>query len=165
MIKNSVVYAGSFDPMTLGHVDIVERTVALFPSREIHIVIANNRDKQHFFNFEQRLAIAKASLGHLDSIKIIGYDGIISDYAKQNNADVMIRGFRNHSDIDYELNLEQFTRKTSDMETVYLSPYTQHLNTSSSLVRMFLQTDNNNEAKSYMSEAGFETMTEILKTI
>lgn len=162
--RKVAIYPLSADPLTLGHIDIVERAIGLFPSRDIHVVIANNRDKNHFFTFEQRLEIAKASLSHLDDkIKIVGYEGIISNYANQNNVDVMIRGFRNHSDVDYELNLEQFTRKTSDMETIYLSPYTQHLNTSSSLVRMFLQSDNIIKSKTYLSTAGYETMTEILK--
>jgi len=158
------IFAGSYDPMTLGHIDIVERAIRLFPSRKIHIVIANNRDKKHFFDFETRLAIAKASLSHLsENLEIVSWAGIISDYANQHNADVMIRGIRDGHDLTYEFNLEQFTRKTSKMETSYLTPKNDHINTSSSLVRMFITSDNVSEAKSYMSKDGFYTMTEVLK--
>ena len=164
MNKKVVIYPLSADPMTLGHVDIVERSIRLFPSREIHIVIANNRDKKHYFNFDERLAISKASLAHLgDKVRIVSFEGIISDYANENNADVMIRGLRSSQDLEYEFNLEQFTRRTSKMETSYLTPTNEHINTSSSLVRMFVSTDNITEAKSYMAKDGFYTMSEILK--
>lgn len=162
--KKIAIFALSADPMTLGHVDIVERAIRLFPSRKIHVVIANNRDKKHFFDFEARLSIAKASLIHIaESIEIVSWSGLISDYANHNNADVMIRGVRTGVDMAYEFNLEQFTRKTSKMETSYLTPKNEHINTSSSLVRMFISTDNITEVKSYMGKYGFYTMTEILK--
>ena len=159
-----VIYAGSFDPMHLGHIDIIERAVSLFPSRKVTVIVANNRDKKHFLTIEQRMAITQDSLAHLDGkIDIIMYEGIISDYANENDADVMIRGIRSGTDFEYEFNLEQFTRKTSKMETSYLTPKNEHINTSSSLVRMFLQTNNTVEAKVYMSKEGFYRMTELIK--
>jgi pantetheine-phosphate adenylyltransferase len=75
----------------------------------------------------------------------------------------MIRGIRNSTDLDYEFNLEQFTRKTSQMETSYLTPDNAHINTSSSLVRMFLTTNNTSKAKEYMHINGFNTMIDMLQ--
>jgi len=163
-MTHKVIYPLSADPFTSGHKDIVQRMISLFPSREIHIIIANNRDKKHFFSSEERLDIVKASLDglNLKNTKIILFDGILSDYAKANNADVMIRGIRNATDLDYEIKLEQFTRNTSDVETVYLTPYTEHLNTSSSLVRMFLETNNIQEAEKFMCKDGYKKMLEIV---
>ena len=159
-----VIYAGSFDPIHNGHIDIIERAISLFPSRRVTIIVANNRDKKHFLSIEERIEIVKASLSHIsDKVDIIMYEGIISDYANENNADVMIRGIRSGTDLEYEFNLEQFTRRTSKMETSYLTPTNEHINTSSSLVRMFVSTDNITEAKSYMAKDGFYTMSEILK--
>ena len=164
MTDKIALYALSADPIHSGHVEIVERAVKLFISRKLHVVIANNRDKKHMFDIDERMSIAEASLSHLkDKIEIIKYDGIISDYAKEKNADVMVRGIRDGMDFSYEIQLEQFTRQTSSLETVYLSPYTPHLNTSSSLIRMFIKSDNIAEAKNYMCKEGFYIMEEILK--
>jgi len=158
------IYAGSFDVIHNGHISIIERAISLFPTRLITVIVANNRDKKHMFNVDDRMAIVTASLAHLsDKVEIISFGGIISQWANDNNADIMIRGLRDGNDLTYEFSLEQFTRGTSKMETIYLSPFTEHLNTSSSLVRMYLQTDNVSEAKRYMDKDGFYTMNNILK--
>lgn len=165
MTEKIAIYPLSADPMTSGHVDIIERTTKLFIARKVHVVIADNRDKNHMFTTDERMQIVEASLSHLkDKIEIVKYGGIISDYAKQHNADVMVRGIRNSTDFDYEIQLEQFTRQTSNVETVYLSPYTDHLNTSSSLIRMFIKSGNISEAKNFMCKNGFYVMEEILKS-
>jgi pantetheine-phosphate adenylyltransferase len=164
MTEKIAIYPGSFDPITNGHVDIIERATKLFIARKVHVVVANNRDKKHMFEIDERMAIAEASLSHLkDKIELVSFEGIISDYAKEKNADVLVRGIRDYTDFSYEIQLEQFTRQTSSLETVYLSPYTSHLNTSSSLVRMFIQSGNIAEAKNYMCKEGFYAMEEILK--
>lgn len=164
MTDKIAIYPGSFDPLTLGHLDVIERATKLFISRKLHVIIANNRDKKHMFDIDERMAIAEASLSHLkDKIELVSYEGIISDYAKEYDADVMVRGIRDGVDFSYEVQLEQFTRHTSRLETVYLSPYTQHLNTSSSLVRMFIKSGNIAEAKQYMQKNGYYVMEEILK--
>jgi len=158
------IYAGSFDIIHNGHISIIERAINLFPTRKITIIVANNRNKNHMFSAEKRMAIVKASLDHLsDKVEIIMYDGIVSDWANKHSADIMIRGLRDGNDLTYEFSLEQFTRGTSNMETIYLSPYTQHLNTSSSLLRMFIQTNNLDKVKNYISEEGFNTLYKILK--
>lgn len=164
MSEKIAIYAGSFDCIHSGHIEIIRRAVSLFPSRMVHVIVADNKNKKHFFTAEERYNIVIASLKDLEGkIKIVQFDGIISDYANDNNADVMIRGIRNATDLDYEIALEQFTRNTSKVETAYLTPYSEHLNTSSSLIRMFLQSDNVAEAKKYMDKDGFYTLTQILK--
>jgi pantetheine-phosphate adenylyltransferase len=158
-----VIYAGSFDPIHLGHIDIIERAISLFSSRKVTVIIANNRSKKHSFNIKDRMSIVQSALSHLKGkVDIISFEGIISDYANHNDADVMIRGIRNGTDLDYEFNLEQFTRKTSKMETSYLTPNNEHINTSSSLIRMFLDTDNLKQAKQFMNKKSFNKMKEIL---
>lgn len=164
MSEKIAIYAGSFDCIHSGHIEIIKRAVALFPTRIVHVIVADNRNKKHFFTADERYSIVEASLKELvGKIKIVKFDGIISNYANDNDADVMIRGIRDGVDLNYETALEQFTRNTSSAETVYLSPYTEHLNTSSSLIRMFLETDNVSEAKKYMDKDGFYTLTQILK--
>lgn len=164
MGERIVIYPLSADPLTLGHVDIIERAVSIFPSRTLHVVIASNRTKKHLFTIEERMAIAEASVKHLDGkIKIVEYPGIISDYVNEHGVEVIVRGIRNGVDFDYEIALEQFTRNTTSAETVYLSPKTAHLNTSSSLVRMFIESGNIAEAKNFMSKDGYYKMGEIIK--
>jgi pantetheine-phosphate adenylyltransferase len=162
-MKNAI-YAGSFDVIHNGHISIIERALELFPTRQVVVIVANNRDKKHYFSIDERMEIVNASLKHLKNknIKIIAYEGIISEWANKNNADIMIRGLRDGNDLTYEFSLEQFTRASSNLETIYLSPFTEHLNTSSSLIRMFLQTNNIDKAKNFMNEKGFETMVKIL---
>lgn len=160
-----VIYPLSADPFTLGHKNVVERTAQLFPDREIHVIVADNRDKKHFFSIEERISIVEASLGKLieKNVQVLGFDGILSDYATENEAGVIIRGIRNATDLDYEFKLEQFTRNTCPAETVYLTPLTDHLNTSSSLLRMFLQSGNTSKAEEFMDDKGFERMKEIIR--
>jgi pantetheine-phosphate adenylyltransferase len=162
-MKNKIIYPLSADPITSGHVDIIERIINLFPNDEIDIVIANNEKKKHLFSIQERLWIARSSCINLDrKVNIISYDGILSDYANNNNSTIMVRGIRNSTDFDYEINLEQFTRETSNLETIYLSPYTKHLNTSSSLVRNFILSGHMDKSHKFMEVNGFNKMKEIL---
>lgn len=156
------IYAGSFDVIHNGHIDVIKRALNLFPSREIVIIVANNRDKKHMFSAKERFSITKESLKDLN-VKVIMFDGLISDYANQNNGDVMIRGIRNGKDLDYEVDLEQMTRLTSNMETVYLTPYTEHIHTSSSAVRRLISINRSDLVCNYMDKNGFLKMKNILE--
>ena len=162
MKNNIVVYPGSFDPITKGHYDIIKRASSIFPKREIQVIVADNRDKKHMFSGEERFEIVQKTLVKLKNVKVILYDGILSDYLIENKVPVMIRGIRNSIDFEYESNLEQFTRDTSKTETVYLSPLIKHSNTSSSLVRNFIQFSNIEKIKKYVLN---ETYEEIIKII
>ncbi len=163
MTDSIIIFPLSADPMTAGHVSIVERAVKLFPDRTVHVVIADNPDKKCRFTIDQQLAIAKASLSHLgNKVVVVSHTGITTNYARKHNATVMIRGVRNGGDLEYEMGMEQFTRSTSDMETIYLSPYTEHTHTSSSLVRTFINCGHLEKTKQYMQPLGFSTMFEII---
>lgn len=163
-LEGITIYAGSFDPIHSGHIDIIDRAIDLFPTRKLTVIVANNRDKKHLFSIEDRLKITKKALNKYENkINIIEYDGIISEYATKNNAEVMIRGVRSGVDFDYEFNLEQFTRQTSNMETSYLTPKTKHINTSSSLLRMFISSNNSSKCKSYMELESYKLMRESVR--
>lgn len=165
MTDRIAIYAASFDPIHNGHIAIIDRATKLFIARKVHVIVASNLDKKHMFNIDERMEIVKNSLSHLkDKIEIISYSGIIADYINDNNVDVSVRGIRNSTDFSYEVQLEQFTRDTTGIETVYLSPYTNDLNTSSSLLRMFIQSGNIQEAKKYMNYNGCQTMVKILES-
>lgn len=153
------IYPGSFDPITLGHLNIIERALKIFD--EVIILVANNESKKHMFSFEERKNIVTESINDIQlpeekQLYVIGTTGLVSDSAKVLNADAIIRGVRNSTDLDYEIKLEQYTRNTCDAETIYLSPYTEHLNTSSSLVRMFLQTNKTDTIDKYLSKNAIE---------
>lgn len=165
MTDRIAIYAASFDPIHNGHIAIIDRASKLFIARKVHVIVANNLDKKHMFDIDERMKIVENSLAYLkDKIEIISYSGIIADYIKENNVDVSVRGIRNSTDFSYEVQLEQFTRDTTSIETVYLSPYTHDLNTSSSLLRMFIQSGNVQEAKKYMNYDGYNTMINLLKS-
>lgn len=157
----SAIYPGSFDPMTKGHIDIIEKALMVFD--EIFVVIAINPDKKHMFSIEERTEIVKRSLKDLNipegkSIKLIPYRGVISNLAKDLKITAMIRGMRNSHDMQDEYAIEQFTEKSTNKSvvTVYFSPSPQYIFTSSTLVRNFINCDYFEEAEKYMNKNAFE---------
>lgn len=149
------VYPGSFDPFTLGHLNILERAIRMFD--RIDIVVASNQSKKYMFTPDQRYRIVQLSTEHLGpSISVIPYPDIVADYIMDNKIDVILRGIRGSSDLDYEIKLEQYNRKACFAETIYLTPGTEHLNTSSTLVRMFLHTNKTELASEYVTENAME---------
>ncbi|NEW06293.1 pantetheine-phosphate adenylyltransferase [Paenibacillus sp. SYP-B3998] len=151
-----VAYAGSFDPITLGHTSVIERATSLFD--ELHILVANNRSKKHHFTIEQRTELVRLSIPEGRNIKIIAFEGIVADYVNNNGIKAVIRGIRNATDLEYELKLEQYMRTTTNADTIYLSPIMANMLTSSSLVRMFLTSGKSELAKAYMADLAFEQM-------
>lgn len=148
------VYPGSFDPFTLGHLNILERATKIFDS--VTVVIAQNSQKNHMFSAEQRCKIVLLSTNHLKNVKIIQHNGIVADFVNDENIDVIIRGIRGSTDLDHEIKLEQYNSKICTAETVYLTPKTDHLNTSSTLVRMFIESKQVNHLSNYVSKEAIE---------
>ncbi|TDF99585.1 pantetheine-phosphate adenylyltransferase [Paenibacillus piri] len=150
------VYAGSFDPITLGHLSVIERAFKLFEN--VHIVIANNRSKKHYFSLPQRTDLVRASIGNqfAGRVHVVPFEGVVANYINANQIDAVIRGIRNMTDLDYEFQMEQFIRNTTVADTVYLSPYTPDMLTSSSLVRMFFQSNKSELAKRYMHPDAYD---------
>ena len=128
------IYAGTFDPLTRGHEDLARRASMLFDS--LIMGIADSRAKKPFFALEERLEIAREVLGDLRNVEIVGFTGLLIDFARHQNARVVVRGLRAVSDFEYEFQLAGMNRNLNpDMETVFLTPSEQHMFTSATLVR------------------------------
>ena len=128
------IYPGTFDPLTRGHEDLVRRASTLFDS--VILGIADSRAKKPFFTLEERLEIAHEVLGDLPNLEIVGFTGLLIDFARQQKARVVVRGLRAVSDFEYEFQLAGMNRNLNpDMETVFLTPSEQHMFISATLVR------------------------------
>jgi len=132
MIK--AVYPGTFDPLTRGHEDLVRRASRLFGS--LVLGIADSRAKRTFFTLEERIAMAKEVLADVKNLTVVGFTGLLSDFTRQQNVRVVVRGLRAVSDFEYEFQLAGMNRELyPDMETVFLTPGEQHMFISATLVR------------------------------
>ena len=131
----SAMYPGTFDPITLGHEDLVRRASRLFD----HVVVAIARDtggKVPMFTFGERVEMAKHALAEHDNVEIRGYSGLTVEYARKNGYQVIVRGLRAVSDFEYEFQLANMNRAlTEDVETVFLTPTDRYTYISSTLVR------------------------------
>jgi pantetheine-phosphate adenylyltransferase len=129
------MYPGTFDPITLGHEDLVRRAARLFD----RVVVAIARDtggKQPMFSFDERVAMAEDALAEYQNVEIRGYSGLTVEYAKKHEHLVIIRGLRAVSDFEYEFQLANMNRAlTEDVETVFLTPTDKYTYISSTLVR------------------------------
>ena len=130
----TVLYPGTFDPITNGHVDLVERACRLFD--RVIVAIAASSKKNPLFTLEQRVALAQQVLGHLDNVEIVGFDVLLADFVREKNAQAVLRGLRAVSDFEYEFQLANMNRALApEMESLFLTP-AEHLSyISSSLVR------------------------------
>jgi pantetheine-phosphate adenylyltransferase len=129
------MYPGTFDPITLGHEDLVRRASRIFD----RVVVAIARDtggKVPLFTFDERVDMAEQALGDHGNVEIRGYSGLTVEYARQNGLAVIIRGLRAVSDFEYEFQLANMNRQlTEDVETVFLTPTDKYTYISSTLVR------------------------------
>ena len=119
MVK--AVFAGSFDPPTFGHLNIIERAQKLFS--EIHVVIAVNKNKSYCFSGEERLEMIQQLVSRWNNVSVHLWDSLIVDYAKKIKADVLIRGVRNDNDFLYEFDLAMMNKSLNpQIETLFLVP-------------------------------------------
>ncbi|GIU87239.1 MAG: phosphopantetheine adenylyltransferase [Acidimicrobiia bacterium] len=125
---------GSFDPVTNGHLDIIERTARLFDD-VIVAVIRNPQKTQSLFDLEERQDMLREVTAHLRNVRIDHFTGLLVDYAKQQGADAIVKGLRAVSDFDYELQMAQMNQRLSGIDTFFVSTSPQHSFLSSSLVR------------------------------
>ncbi|NVK25040.1 MAG: pantetheine-phosphate adenylyltransferase [Gammaproteobacteria bacterium] len=132
MIK--AIYPGTFDPITNGHIDIVERSASMFD--EVIVAIATSSRKQPLFDLAERVALAQQALSHVPNVKVEGFSGLLADYAKSHQAKVLVRGIRAVADFEYEYQLASVNRKLNpELESVLLTPSPDHAHISSSIVR------------------------------
>lgn len=136
-----LIFPGSFDPITVGHMDIITRAAELFDDAKIIVVVANNRDKEHFFSGEDRLKMVQLAIEEsgLDNVEAVLFEGIISDFILEHKVSAVIRSFRNHTDIEYEQKIEAFTKRTAKVQTIYFTTEEEHALVSSSLVRTLVK--------------------------
>ena len=137
MIKIAL-YPGTFDPITNGHFDIVERALRLFD--EVIIAVADSKEKNPMFTLEERVEMVKAAIKDLQNVRVVGFNNLTVELAKTLDATVLIRGLRAVSDFEFELQLGYLNNSLDEsLETVYLMPKLQHAFISSSIVRNLLK--------------------------
>ena len=134
MKKNSVIYPGTFDPVTNGHVDLAERAARLFD--RVVFAIAHSPKKTPFFSLEERISLSEEALSHLSNVSVMGFSGLLIDFARDQNTECVLRGLRAVADFEYEFQLANMNRAMyKEFESVFLTP-SEHLSyISSSLVR------------------------------
>ena len=127
------IFPGSFDPITLGHYDIIKRGISLFD--ELIIAIGINTDKKYMFSLEERINFVSDSFKDESRIKVVSYKGLTVDFAKEMDAEFILRGLRNPADFEFEKAIAHTNRRLSDIETVFLLTSSGKSYISSSIVR------------------------------
>ena len=128
------IYPGTFDPITNGHADLVERGARMFD--RLIVSVSANPNKQPLFSLEERVALASEALAHLPKVEIRGFDILLVNYAKSIGAHVILRGLRAVSDFEFEFQLASMNRRLDpQVESIFLTPAEQYSFISSSLVR------------------------------
>lgn len=130
----TIVYPGTFDPITNGHIDLVERACKLFD--KVVLGIANSERKIPLFNIEERKKLAASALAHLPNVEIRGFDYLLINFVRDCGSTAVLRGLRAVSDFEYEFQMANMNRALMpEIESVFLTPSEQHSYISSSLVR------------------------------
>jgi pantetheine-phosphate adenylyltransferase len=132
--NNKVIYPGTFDPITNGHLDIIERTALMFD--HVVIAVAASPSKKTLFTHKERTDLVSAVTAHLPNIEVKGFDGLMVDFAKKEQANVLIRGLRTTIDFEYEFGLTSMYRKLMPgLESIFLTPSEEFAFLSSTIVR------------------------------
>ncbi|MDX1811569.1 MAG: pantetheine-phosphate adenylyltransferase [Gammaproteobacteria bacterium] len=130
----TAVYPGTFDPITNGHTDIIQRASKMFD--KVIVAVAASPKKQPVFSLEERVALVQTVLSHLENVEIVGFDSLLVNLAEESGAQVILRGLRAVSDFEYEFQLAGMNRRlNSRIETMFLTPAEKYSYISSSLVR------------------------------
>lgn len=128
------LYPGTFDPITNGHLDLIQRASKLFD--RVIVAVAQSRGKNPLFDVSQRVQLAEAVVSNLKNVEVCGFSGLLVDLAKEKQAKILLRGLRAVSDFEYEFQLANMNRRLDpDVESVFLTPSEQFSFISSSLIR------------------------------
>jgi len=133
-MSNIAVYAGTFDPITYGHIDLIARAEQLFD--HLIIAVAESPSKKPLFSLDERVNLVKQSLTTSAKITVSGFDTLLLDFAKQHQANIILRGLRTATDFEYEFQLASMNRQlNSEIESLFLMPAEKYMSISSSLIR------------------------------
>lgn len=128
------IYAGTFDPITNGHLDIIQRSASLFD--KLIVAVAKNPSKNPLLTLDQRTELAYQSTRHLANVEITPFTGLLAEFAKAQGAECLIRGLRGADDLEYEIQLAQLNKKLSgNLETIFLPPSLEWRYLSSTMIR------------------------------
>ena len=134
-MEKIAVYPGSFDPITNGHLDIIERSSKIF-DRIIVAILKNPKKKEHLFDEEERVELIKKATAHIKNVEVESFDGLLVDYMKSRNASVIIKGLRAVSDFEYELQMAHMNHKLApNVETLFMMTSAQNSFLSSSIIK------------------------------
>ncbi len=134
MALNKVIYPGTFDPITNGHLDIIERAASMFG--EVVIAVAASPSKNTMFSLEERVDLVEQVTSHLDNVSVQGFSGLMVDFAKEVKANILIRGLRTTVDFEYEFGLTSMYKKLlPSLESIFLTPSDEYAFLSSTIVR------------------------------
>ncbi|HHY84054.1 MAG TPA: pantetheine-phosphate adenylyltransferase [Verrucomicrobia bacterium] len=129
-----VIYPGSFDPLTNGHLDVIERAAKLFD--KVVVAVARNEGKQPLFSMDERLDLVRACIRHLPNVEADSFDGLLVDYVERRSAQAIVRGLRAVSDFEFEFQLALMNRKLSErVETIFMMPKDTYTFLSSRIVK------------------------------
>ncbi|MGL5285578.1 MAG: pantetheine-phosphate adenylyltransferase [Aeromonas sp.] len=133
-MSQRVIYPGTFDPITNGHSDLIERAARLFG--EVIVGVAASPSKRPLFDLDERVALAREITAHLPNVSVVGFSGLLVDFAKAHGATVLVRGLRAVSDFEYEFQLANMNRRLMpELESVFLTPAEENSFISSTLVK------------------------------
>jgi pantetheine-phosphate adenylyltransferase len=133
-MKTTAIYPGTFDPITNGHSDLIERAARLFD--KVIVAVAENPGKGATFSLEERVALATEVLAGIDNVEVMGFNSLLVDFVHEQGAQVIMRGLRAVSDFEYEFQLAGMNRRLApEIETLFLTPAEQYAYISASLVR------------------------------
>jgi len=135
-----VIYPGTFDPITLGHVNILEKASSIF--EEVILAVADYTGKDPIFDLEERYQLCCTATSHLPRIRVMKFHGLFVEFARSQNCNLMMRGLRAVSDFEYELSLALTNKKLNpEIETVFLVPNLRYMYLSSSMIRQLADLD------------------------
>lgn len=130
----TVIYPGTFDPITNGHLDIIQRTARLFP--QVLVAVASNPNKRPLFDLDTRVTLVKQTVAHLPNVSVVGFLDLLADVVKARQITAIIRGVRSASDFDYELQLAHLNRVlTEGVESLFFPPSERWSYVSSTMIR------------------------------
>lgn len=133
-MNHKAIYPGTFDPITLGHEDLIRRAAGLFDT--VVVAVADSSAKRPFFTRDERVEMTREVVKDLKNVKVVGFSGLLMKFVQENQARVVIRGLRAVSDFEYEFQLAGMNRGLyPDVETLFLTPGAQHMFVSATLVR------------------------------